>query len=64
MDWSKSKALANNTDVTENLEFERVEIIMGKGENTVYQHFFPFPIMFSKGLFVRVIKNRDCSVKG
>ena len=29
--------------------------IVGKGENANYQHFFPFPTMFSKGFFLRVI---------
>ena len=29
--------------------FERVENIVGKGENAGYQHFLVFPTMFSKG---------------
>ena len=42
---------------------ERVENIVGKGENADYQYFSPFPTMFSKGLFVRVVKSQDCVVK-
>ena len=34
---------------------DRVENIVGKGENTGHQHFFPFPAMISKTLFNRVI---------
>ena len=37
---------------------------MGKGENAGYQHFLLFPWMFSKGLFVWVVKSQDCVVKG
>ena len=48
---------------------DRVENIVGKGENAGYQHFLlfpafsPFPTMFSKGFFVRVVKSRDCVVR-
>ena len=37
----------------------RVQNIMGKGENAVYQHFSPFRTMYSKVFFTRVIKGRD-----
>ena len=41
--------------------FDRVENIVGKGENAGYQHFFsPFPTMFCKGFFPRHVKNRHC----
>ena len=40
-----------------------VENIAGKGENAGYQHFPPFPTMFSKGFFFRVVKSWDCVVK-
>ena len=40
-----------------------VENIAGKGENAGYQHFSPFPTMFSKGFFFRVVKSWDCVVK-
>ena len=32
--------------------FERVEKIVGKGENADYQHFLLFPAMFSNVLFL------------
>ena len=35
--------------------FDWAENIVGKGENAGYQHFFPFPTMFSKGFLYRVI---------
>ena len=45
-DWSKLKAFADDKkNVTERLKFvlERVENILGKGENAGYQHFLFFP---------------------
>ena len=57
VDLSESKAFADDKlNVTQNLKFalERVENIVGKGENTDYQHFFPFPTVFSKAFFSRV----------
>ena len=42
----------------------RIENIVGKGENAGYQHFLFFPTMFSNVYFPRVIKSRDCMVKG
>ena len=67
LDWSKLKAFADEKiNVTEKLKFVlgRVESIVGKGENAGFQHFLLFPQMFSKGLFLRVIKSRDCVEKG
>ena len=52
-DVTKLKALADDTiNVARMLisVFDRTENIVGKGENVVYQHSFPFPTMFSKGL--------------
>ena len=43
--------------------FERIENIVGKGENAGYQHFPLFPTLFSKGFFFRVVKSQDCVVK-
>ena len=46
LDWSKLKALADDQiNVTEELkfDFERVENIVGKGENAGYQHLLLFP---------------------
>ena len=39
--------------------FDRIENIVGKGENAGS----PFPTMFSKALCSGVIKSRDCVVK-
>ena len=39
---------------------DRVENTVGKGENAGYQHFSPFPTVFSKAFFFRVIKSWDC----
>ena len=40
----------------------RVEKSVGKGENAGNQRlpFSPFPTMFSKGLFLKVIQSWDC----
>ena len=37
----------------------KVENIMGKGENADYQHFSPFPKMFSKSFLFRGVKSRE-----
>ena len=61
----KLKSIANDKiNVTLKLTFfiGWVENIVGKGENAGYQHFSPFPTIFSKVFFCRVIKNRDCVV--
>ena len=66
LDWSKLETFAEDRiNVNEKLEvgLEMVENIAGKGENAGYQHFSPLPIMFSKGLLLKVIKGRDCVVK-
>ena len=47
--WSKFKTFADNKiNMTEKMKFvlERVENIVGKGENAGYQHFLPFPQCF------------------
>ena len=51
LDKSKLKAFADDKiNVTKKLNFklERVEIIVGKGENGDYQHFLLFPLCFQK----------------
>ena len=66
-DWSKSTGLADNKiNVTEKLKFVsgRAANIVGKGENAGSQHFLFFSTMFSKAFFPRVVKRRDCVVKG
>ena len=59
LNWSKLKALADDKlNVSEKLKFVlgRVEIMMEKGENAcLLPAFSPFPVMFSKGLFVRIV---------
>ena len=63
---SKLKAFPDdNLNVNKNLKlaFGRIENIVGKGENAGYQHFSPFPTMFSKDFFLSVVKSRDCVVK-
>ena len=51
LDWSKSKAFADDKiNLVEklNLVLEKVENIVGKGENACYQHFLLFPQCFQK----------------
>ena len=43
---------------------DRAENIVGKGENAGYHHFPLFSTIFSEVLFSRVMKTRDCLVKG
>ena len=55
LDWSKLKAFADATVKFAKMMifvFDRVENIVGKGENAGYQHFLLFPkcfFFFSKG---------------
>ena len=61
------KAFAGDKiNVNQKLKFDmgRVESIVEKGENADLPAFSPFPTMFSKGLFLKVIKSQDCVVKG
>ena len=65
-DRFKLKAFADDKiDVTEKLKFVfgRVENIVGKRRKCWLPAFSPFPTMFSKGFFVRVVKSLDCVVK-
>ena len=69
LDWWKFKEFADdNISVTEKLKFVlgRVENIVGKGENAGSQHFLLFPQCFQKVFFFffKVVKSRDCMVKG
>ena len=44
--------------------FDRIENIVEKRKKMlVTSIFFPFPTMFLKGLFLRVVKSPDCVVK-
>ena len=42
---------------------DKVENIVGKGENAHYEHFLLFPQCFQKPPFFRIIENLDCVVK-
>ena len=60
------KAFADNkTILTQKLKFvfERVENIVGKGENAGNPAFSSFPTMFSKSFLYRVLKSRYYVVK-
>ena len=43
--------------------YDRVENIVGNGENAGYQLFLFFPQCFQKASFFRVVKSGDCLVK-
>ena len=49
-----------NPDLTQTLKsvFGRVEIIVGKGENTGYQHVLHSTV-FSRAFFIKLFKNLD-----
>ena len=53
------------TNMAKTLEFviERVENILGKGQNAGYHHFLLFPKMFSKALFLGLVKTGDSVIK-
>ena len=54
------KSVVNNSNVVKivKLVLDRVENIVGKGENAGYKHFLLFPTMFSKVYFLRVCGKR------
>ena len=70
LDYSKFKAFAGDKIImTQKLKFvlERVEDIVGKGENAGYQHFLLFPQCFQNlffFFFIRDVKSRNYIVKG
>ena len=54
LDWTKFKAFADdNLNVAKRMisVYDRVENIVGKGENAGYQHFLLFPQCFQKVSF-------------
>ena len=62
---SKLKAFADdklNAAVMMISLFDGVENTVEKGENVGYQYFCPFPTLFSKASFHRVVKMQDCGV--
>ena len=61
LEWSKLKAFADDKiKVAEKLKFvlDKVENIVGRGENTGYKHFLLFPQCFREYYF-GVVKSRD-----
>ena len=65
LDWSKLKALADEKiNETEKLKFVNGRKHYGKRRKCWPPAFSPFPIMFLKGLFVRVGISWDCVVNG
>ena len=55
LDQSNLKELADDSDSKIENCFGKCSNIVGKGENAGFQHFSPFPTMFSKGLSLRVV---------
>ena len=43
-----------------NIVIERLENVVGKGENVGYRYFSPFPAIFSKGLLSGSLKVGIC----
>ena len=67
LDMSKMNTLADNKFNGAKMMisvFDRVENMVGKGENADYQHFLLFPQCFPKPSFLRFIKSLDCVIKG
>ena len=65
--WFKFKAIADNKIIVdEKMDFVlgTVENIAGKRRKCWLPAFSPFPTMFSKGFFPRIVKSRDCLVMG
>ena len=58
LDSYKLKAFADDTLYLA----EKLKFVLEKEENIVGK-FSPFPTMFSKGFYFRVIKSQDCEVK-
>ena len=66
-DRTKLKAFADDRkNVAGKMKFVlgMIKNIVGKGEKCWLPAFSPFPTMFSKGFFFRVVKSRDCMVMG
>ena len=59
LDWTKVKVFADdklNYATIINSVFDRIENIVGKGENAGYQHFLLFPQCFQKYSFSGSLK--------
>ena len=64
LDWSNLKAFADdNINVAEMMISlsDRIENIVGKGENAGYQHFLLFPQCFPNTFFPQCFPNTFCS---
>ena len=48
LDWSELKTFEDDKIKVAQMVFDRVENIVGKGENAGYQHFLLFPPCFQK----------------
>ena len=44
--------------------YDKVENIVGKGENAGYQHFLPFPDNIFQRIFSLAVITLDCMAKG
>ena len=67
IDWSKFKAFADvkiYVTQTKKFFFGMGRKLCGKRRKCWSPAFSPFPTMFSKGLFFRVVKSLDCVVMG
>ena len=66
--WSELKIFADvniNMTLKSRFDLDRVENIVGKGENTGSPTFSCFPAMYTKAFFLCVLKKSlDCVVKG
>ena len=61
LDWSKLNAFADNKIKVPILKmmifvFDRVENIVGKGENACYQHYLLFPQCFQRAFYPGSLK--------
>ena len=66
LDVTKLKAFADDKmNVAQMMisVFDRMENIVGKGENAGYQHFLLFPQCFQKASLLGFVKSRDCVAK-
>ena len=67
LDWSKIASIYRQ----QNKFYVKAEILFGMGRKHLGKSrkwwlpaFSPFPTVFSKGFFFRVVKSRNCLVKG
>ena len=67
LDWSKLRAFADDnkkkSDSKIEIQIWKSKKNCGIGRKCWLAAFSPFPSMFSKGSFFKVVKSRDCVVK-